>query len=138
MRFRISHILMVTAGIALLLTLALALLSPMIRLSREIDTAHNRIINEFDHVSIRDSALAILVDPTDRDIADLDLPEPIAQTDPKYVHVMNGSLHIEYGGGFAHYGLIIDPSSRRSKTTSDGSHYAEQKLVDHVYFYEAE
>ena len=57
---------------------------------------------------------------------------------PKYVRVMDGSLHIEYGGGFAHYGLIVAPSSQRIKKTSNESYYAEQKLVDHVHFYDTE
>ena len=137
MRFRISHILITTAGIAALLSVALIALSPIIRLSRQVNAAHNRIINELDHASIRDAALNLLADPTEREIAFSDLPVSIAQTEPKYVHVTNGSLHIEYGGGFAHYGLIVDPRKRQNKNTDD-PYYTEQALVDDVYFYDTE
>ena len=95
MRFRISHILITTAGIAALLSVALIALSPIIRMSRQVNAAHNRIINELDHASIRDAALTLLADPSEREIAFSNLPVSIAQTEPKYVHVTSGSLHIE-------------------------------------------
>ena len=62
MKFRTSYLLIATAGIAVLLSVALIAFSPLIRLSREIDGAQYRVINEFDHVSIRDAALELLSD----------------------------------------------------------------------------
>ncbi|MCA9198237.1 MAG: hypothetical protein KDA87_11895 [Planctomycetales bacterium] len=115
---------------------------PLMRLARDIRAAQHQIVNEFDHISIRDAARSILADPTDRDIDLCDLPNSIAKTEPKSVYVRHGAMYIEYGGGFAHYGLIIDPSDR--PVASDGNdaggefYYREKKLIADVYFYDSE
>ena len=141
MRFQIKHLLVTVAGVTILLSVALVMFYPIIQLSRDINATQNRIINEFDHGSIRDAAIVLLSDPTDRYLDLPDLPEPIARTAPKSVHVTNGTIRIEYGGGFAHYGLIIDPNDRQAGNLANminGVYYDEQKLMKNVYFYETE
>lgn len=115
---------------------------PLMRLARDIRAAQHQIVNEFDHISIRDAARSLLTDPTDRDIDLRKLPNSIAKTEPKSVYVQHGALYIEYGGGFAHYGLIIDPSDR--PVAADGNdaggefYYREKKIIADVYFYDSE
>ena len=92
--------------------------------------AQQRIINDFDHASIRDAAMPLLANVEERLIEHDDLPTLIAETKPKHVHVMNEMLFIEYGSGFVHYGLIIDPNH--------GQFSDRTKLADGVYFYETE
>ena len=138
MNFRISHILAATTGIAVLLAGTMFVFSPLIRMSRKIDAVQYRIINEFDHFSIRDAAIELLSDATNREVCDVDIPEAIAKTEPKFVSVADGTVQIEYGGGFAHYGLIIDKNVRPTVSPSGDMYYKEKRLIKDVYFYESE
>jgi hypothetical protein len=132
MRFRIIHLLVATFVIGLLLSVAMFVISPLVRLASSINTAQQRIINDFDHVSIRDAAVPLLTGSADRFVEQYDWPKSVAETDPapKSVHVTNGMIVIEYGSGFAHYGLIIDPSNAK--------HTGRKKLGSGIYFYETE
>lgn len=141
MKFRIAHILSVTAIIAVLLAGAMYLLSPFIHHFGSINAAQHRIIHEFDHTSIRDSAIELLAKNPDGFIDKHELPESLSVTNPNSVYIGDGCVTLEYGSGFAHYGLIIDPSNRKFANTpnqDNGQYYEETKLTDGVYFYESE
>ena len=130
MRFNLKHLLAITAIIGLLLAAAMIVFSPFIELASSINAAQNRIINEFDHALIRDSTFPLLKNSAERFVEPEDWPPTVAETEPKSIYVANGQVFIEYGGGFAHYGLIIDPNNQRQADRT--------KLTDGVYFYETE
>ena len=126
MRFNLKHLFAFTAVIGLLLSIALMVFSPFIRGK----AAQRRIINNIDHRMIRDSVLPLLENSAQRFIEPDDWPECVAMTEPKTVYIANGQVFIEYGGGFVHYGLVIDPNNQQQTD--------RKKLINGVYFYETE
>jgi len=126
MRFNLKHLFAFTAIIGLLLSVTLMVFSPFIR----VKAAQRRIINNIDHRMIRDSVLPLLEKPAQRFIEPDDWPECVAMTEPKTVYIANGQVFIEYGGGFVHYGLVIDPNNQQQTD--------RKKLINGVYFYETE
>ena len=123
---------MLVAGavVGVLFAAAMFMVSPFLQHFRSITADQQRIVNDLDHSSIRDAAIPLLANVEDRLIEQDDWPTLIAQTEPKNIHVANEMLVIEYGSGFAHYGLVIDPG--------DGQFADRTKLTDGVYFYETE
>jgi len=90
-------------------------------------------VRQLDHISIRDAGRELLSgmdNKSNRMIENSELPDGIRKTDPKFVHYANGVLYIEYGGGFAHYGLAI-PTVNTEFPDGD-------RLTDGIFYYEAE
>ena len=130
MQLQTKHFLIATAVTGLLLAAAIVVLSPLLQHVGSIRAAQQRIVNDFDHASIRDVATPLLAKTVDGFIEQDEWPTLIAETEPKYIHVANGVIFIEYGGGFLHYGLAIAPNNSQF---ADGT-----KLTDGVYFYDTE
>lgn len=127
------HLIIVAAGIFLIALTISPFVIPIVTLAHSVHDAKQRVIEQLDHASIRDAARTLLSNldvKADRMIGDHELPKSIRQTNPNFVHIADGILYIEYGGGFAHYGLVIPPPDVE---------YLDGKLVaDGIFFYEGE
>ena len=140
MQFQLKHLLIAFIGIALLLAVATIFLSPLFRFSEELNAAQRRIKRDLDHAAILESSNFLLLIGASQFIDNAELPDAIAQTQPKSVYVNNGVVHIEYGGGFGHYGLIVDPNNkhRANPVTQAEGVYRQEQLIQNVYYYETE
>ena len=130
MQFSLKKLLAMITIVCLIIAVAAFVLRPLIRLSSSINAAQRRILNEFDHSSVRDAAAPLLSNAVDGFIKREDWPAVIVETEPNSVYLSNGTISLEYGSGFLHYGLVIDPSNQQPAEYT--------KVTDGVYFYETE
>lgn len=101
-------------------------------MANSIDDAKQKV-RQLDHESIRDVGRDFLLemeDKSNRMIESNELPDLICKTEPNFVHFADGVLYIEYGGGFAHYGLAIPSVNTEYR--------GGERLTDGIFFYEAE
>jgi len=141
MKIQLKHLLIVFTGFVLLLGLASIFLIPLVRLSGAVNADQQRIKYDLDLAAILESSTSLLTDSSNRLVDPVDQPDAISQTKPKSVYINNGEVHIEYGSGFGHYGLIVDPNNMHRAnelSQSGGGYYSEELLIEHVYYYETE
>ena len=141
MKFSIKHFLIATGVVCIVLAAILLLMSPIIQSFRNVRADQHRIKNHLDHAAILECAALLLTESPKGAVANADLPQSIASTQPKYVHVVDGAVHIEYGSGFSHYGLIVDPGKmhhRNASNQTNGAYYSEETVRENVYYYETE
>ena len=141
MKFSIKHLLIATGVVCTVLAAILLLISPFIQSFRNVRADQHRIKNDLDHAAILECAALLLTESPNGAVANADLPQSIASTQPKYVHVVDGAVHIEYGSGFSHYGLIVDPGKmhhRNASNQTNGAYYSEETVRENVYYYETE
>lgn len=122
----------IVAGICLILISIAPFVVGFYTMAKSTNDAKTRV-RQLDHIAIRDAGhefVSGMDDKSNRMLEYREIPDSILQTDPKFVHFADGVLHIEYGGGFAHYGLAIP---RVGAEYRDGS-----LLTDGIFFYEAE
>ena len=131
MRLKPKYLLAIATVIGLFLAVAVSvLLLPIFSLSSSFYGDQHRIIHELDYAAIRDAASPLLDNSAEGLVEPNDWPTDIAEAAPNTVFVTNGMVFIEYGSGFGHYGLVVDPDGQY--------HAARTKLIDDVYFYETE
>ena len=127
--------------VCIVLAAILLFLSPFIQSFRNVREDQHRIKNDLDHAAILECAALLLTESSIGTVANADLPQSIASTQPKYVHVVDGAMYIEYGSGFSHYGLIVDPGNMRHRNISNqtnGAYYREEMARENMYYYETE
>lgn len=126
-QFGMRRILVVMVGISVFL----ALTTPFFRFAQSVRSARQTVVDDLDHVAIRDAGLTFLQEHAGRSnekVAKSDIPAIIAETAPTYVRIENGVLRIEYGGESGRFGFVIVP---------DGNPYSNgRKLLDGLYFYD--
>ena len=139
MKSQFKYYVAVLVAIVLFSAAAWSFLSPVVKVYRDMESAKRRVTNDLDHAAILESASLLLANTTTQFIDPIDLPDAIAETKPNSVAILNGEVHVEYGGGFTHYGLIADPDNvhRTDRFYQQGG-YNEKRLIDNVYYYETE
>jgi hypothetical protein len=106
------------------------------RLSREVRSVRHTLLHEVDHLAVRDAGrelLGRLERETYRATAPR-LPAAIAKLHPVWTRVEPDEVHIEFGGGFHHQGLIVRQPGSEPGPPGTGHRY--QKLVEGLWFYE--
>jgi hypothetical protein len=112
MKFELIHILGVMTIAAIFIVGAVTLLGPTFKLAAEIRLKKDRVLHQLDHSKIAVAAIELLASAPNGLLEDADIPPAIKDGEPKFVNIAYECVTIEYGGGFAHYGLIIDPTGR--------------------------
>ena len=128
-RFSLTHLL----GVISLLSLILAVITPSLLKSREVQKIRRMVLEELDHQLIRDAARRLLSkqEPIEQGITIVDqnkLPSAIIQTNPKQVRIRKQVMTIQYVGGVS---LVIVPKGRvipRGKQLEEGIAYFESSV----------
>ncbi|KAA5538632.1 hypothetical protein FYK55_26840 [Roseiconus nitratireducens] len=108
---------------------------------RSIRAPRDRVLHELDHAAIRVAALDLLSSNSNGLVDKSRWPEPIVTVKPSSVTMTDGSIVLEFGGGFGHYGLIVDPKRNHLLNRGDGTRDAYIKVVDlgnDLTYYECE
>ena len=119
-----------TALASLFLAVASLVLSPLVELAVWNKREKQRIIEELDHASIRESVSILVQESFDGVIDQQNWPDALAATKPTFVQTAGKFVIVDYGGGFEHFGLIF---SFGGNTPEDA-----RKLGEGIYYYAGE
>ena len=126
-KFRLYEVLM----FVLLISVCLALISPIYRYYKSVSGNKNRVVKHLDHEAIREAGQALIAKNIADEELDLEneLPDAIAATKPTLVSIRDEKLYLEYGNSSATFGLIVVQPKAEIEMLA--------KIIDGVYFYES-
>jgi len=96
------------------------------------------LLTDVNHAAVRDAGRLLLAEHEEDCPTDLiELPDELARLRPNYAYIDScGFLHLEFGGGFYHFGLVVIPEDAEGTTLDIGPPLECTPLVDGVWFYE--
>ncbi len=103
----------------------------------QLNAERNRLITEVDHIAIRDAGRVLLTNHDANCFIDLtQLPNELARLGPKHVSIDHrGFLHLEFGGGFHHHGLLVVPQTAEQIQLDTEPPLKFTPLADGIWYY---
>lgn len=109
----------------------------LVRMNNEINETREMLLNNIDHVAVRDAGRTLLSQCTaDGFITAEQLPPLFHEMGTQWGEIgHDGRLRLEFGGGFHHHGLLVVPPSDERAIPDEG-HTGYTSLVEGLWYYE--